>query len=275
MKEETMYQKMKRRTYEIVEVASPKDKASRAFDICIIILIVLNVFAVLAATFDLTVMQYEILVKFEIISVIVFTIEYVLRVWSSDLIRPEMKPWKARVRYVFSFMALIDLAAIVPFFLPFIVSFDLRILRVLRIISIMRIFKINRYTSAITSVWNVLKRKSSQLLSSMSIIILLMLIASVIMYYIESEAQPETFSNVLDALWWAVATITTVGYGDIYPITAMGRLFSAVIAVLGIGLVAVPTGIISAGFMELIEEEKARAEHEKKYCPFCGRKINN
>ena len=147
----------------------------------------------------------------------------------------------------------------------------------LRIIRLFRVFKINRYTSALTSIVRVFKNKQNELLSSIFVVLLLMIVASVLMYSVENNAQPEVFRNAFDALWWALATLTTVGYGDIYPITVLGRILSAIIAILGIGLVAVPTGIISAGFMENINEDKeCKKESEKeniKYCPYCGKKL--
>lgn len=114
------------------------------------------------------------------------------------------------------------------------------------------------------------------MLSSVFVVIILMIIAAVLMYNVENAAQPEVFSNAFTSLWWAVATFTTVGYGDIYPITVLGKILSGVIALLGIGLVAVPTGIISSGFMEQIEEEKNNQNNEndkKEYCPYCGHKL--
>lgn len=190
------------------------------------------------------------------------------------MVYPEMSPLKARLKYIFSFMAIIDLLAILPFYVPFLIPIDLRVLRMLRIIRLLRIFKINRYTTALSTIADVFKRKKHQLLSSMAVVIILMIIAAVLMYNIENEAQPEAFDNAMSALWWAVATLTTVGYGDVYPVTILGKILSAIIAILGIGLVAVPTGILSSGFVESIEEQKQQAEDDEKcYCPYCGKKI--
>ena len=134
------------------------------------------------------------------------------------------------------------------------------------------IFKINRYTDALTNIFKVFKDKKHELLSSIFVVLLLMIVAAVLMYNIENTAQPEVFKNAFDALWWALATLTTVGYGDIYPVTALGKLLSAVIALLGIGLVAVPTGIISAGFVE--ELSKSKECKTIRYCPYCGEKLD-
>lgn len=252
---------IKKRLFEIIQAADPNDKASRVFDISLMTLIVFNVFLVIADTFVLPETLKKISSTIETVSVIIFSIEYVLRIWTADLLFPDKKVWKARLKYVFSFLALIDLLAIVPFYLPFFIRVDLRVLRILRIIRLLRVFKLNRYTNAITSVFVVFKNKKDELLSSVFVVLLLMIIASVLMFSIENEAQPQVFRNAFDALWWALATLTTVGYGDIYPVTSFGRILSSIIALLGIGLVAVPTGIISAGFMETVEKNKEPPYH--------------
>lgn len=264
--------KFKKRLFEIIQSANDNDVASKIFDIGIICLIIINVILVIADTFDLPPVIGKISSITELISVIIFSIEYVCRLFTSDLLYPDLKPYKARIKYIFSFMALIDLFAILPFYIPFIIKVDLRVLRILRIIRLFRVFKINRYTSALSAIAMVFKRKKNQLISSIFVVLLLMVIASVLMYNVEHDAQPEAFSNAFSALWWAVATLTTVGYGDVYPVTVFGKILSAVIAILGIGLVAVPTGIISAGFMETIEDDKSIGD-EKQYCPYCGKKI--
>jgi voltage-gated potassium channel len=169
-------------------------------------------------------------------------------------------------------MAIVDLLAILPFYLPFIIPIDLRVLRAIRLFRLLRLLKVNRYTNALSDVGNVLKRKATQLLSSMFVVLILMVIASILMYSIENEAQPAIFENAFSGLWWSIATLTTVGYGDIYPVTIAGKILGAVIALLGIGLVAVPTGIISAGFMEDITQANKDNEHIN-FCPYCGNKI--
>lgn len=267
--------KIKNRIFEIIQAANPDDKASKFFDIGLIVLILLNVCLVIADTFSLP-PRLQIISKYiETGSVIIFTIEYFLRIWTADLLYPEKNFFVAKIRYIVSFLAIIDLLAILPFYLPLLFPIDLRVLRMLRIIRLFRVFKINRYTNALTSIVNVFKIKKHELLSSVFVVLLLMTVASVLMYSIENNAQPEVFKNAFDALWWALATLTTVGYGDIYPITVLGKILSSIIAILGIGLVAVPTGIISAGFIEAMsKEEKKESDENIKYCPYCGKKIN-
>lgn len=203
---------------------------------------------------------------FEIFSIIIFTIEYLLRFWVADLYYPEKPKWKARLRYVFTGMAIIDLLAILPFYIPFVIRIDLRALRVLRIFRLFRLFKANRYSNSMRKVFLVIKDRSSELISSVIVVLTLMIMASTIMFNIENAAQPEKFASIFDSMWWATATLTTVGYGDIYPITVLGRILAAVIALLGIGIVAIPTGIIASGFMERF--------HKKNFtCPHCGKEI--
>lgn len=264
--------RVKRRTFEIVETTEVEDTIGKIFDISVIALIIVNVVIVIADTFQLPKWCGNFFNAVEMFSVIVFTVEYVSRLWTADLLHSDLSPVKARIKYIFSFMALIDLLAILPFYIPFIIPIDLRVLRVLKIIRLFRIFKVNRYTNALHTIFDVFKNKKSQLLSSIFVVAMLMIIASVLMYNIESEAQPEVFSNAFSSLWWAIATLTTVGYGDIYPVTPLGKILSAIIALLGIGLVAVPSGIISAGFTEIIDKDD-NMEDERKYCPYCGKKL--
>lgn len=267
------YKKTKKRVFEIIQASTEHDLTSKIFDICLIVLVLINVCLVIADTFNLPDKVRTVSYYIEVISVIIFTIEYFLRIWTADLLYPKNNWFVAKIKYIFSFLAIIDLLAILPFYLPFLITIDLRVLRMLRIIRLFRVFKINRYTNALSSIVKVFKNKQNELLSSIFVVLLLMIVASVLMYSVENKAQPEVFRNAFDALWWALATLTTVGYGDIYPITVLGRILSAVIAILGIGLVAVPTGIISAGFMENIEEAKKDKKEEIKYCPYCGKEI--
>lgn len=265
-----MYKRIKTRVHEIIEPAASGDTASRVVDIIIMGLIFINVVMVIVDTFDIAASVRSIMDTVETFSVIAFTIEYAVRLWTADLSFPKLHPARARVKYIFSFQAIVDFIALLPFYLPFIFPVNLVVLRVFRVFRLLRIFKVNRYTHALATIGAVFKNKASQLISSMLVVALLMVIASVLMYNVEHDVQPDVFDNALSGLWWAVATLTTVGYGDIYPITPFGKILSAVIALLGIGLVAVPTGIITAGFSEQIEHG---SDDEKQYCPYCGKKI--
>lgn len=267
---------MKQRIFEIIQQSNEGDRASKIFDIFIIILICLNVTLLIVDTFNIPKDLKNIFHLIEVISVTIFTIEYALRIWTSALLYPTYSKPKALIKYISSPMAIIDLLAILPFYLPILISTDLRALRLLRVIRLFRLFKLNRYTNAFKVITEVLKSKSSQLFSSVFVVGLLILISSIIMYNIENSVQPDVFQNAFSGLWWSVAAFTTVGYGDIVPITIAGQILSIVISVLGIGLVAVPTGIISAGFIEHLEKEKQPNEvRNKNFCAYCGNKLDS
>ncbi len=265
-----MRREIKRRIHEIIEVASPDDKASKIFDIFIITLISLNVLAVILETVESLYTQYEEFFKvFEVFSVLIFTVEYVLRLWTCTC-NPKFKdPIKGRIRFALTPMALIDLMAILPFYLPMLIPLDLRFIRALRLFRLFRILKMGRYSIALQTLGNVLKDKKEELFVSIFSILILLIMASSLMYFVESDAQPEVFSSIPAAMWWGVATLTTVGYGDVYPITPLGKFLGSIIAILGIGLFALPAGILASGFSEQIQKKK-----NSRTCPYCGREID-
>lgn len=264
--------KLQKRVFEIIQCAGPGDIASRFFDSAIVFLIVLSVIAIMIDTFPLSVSAKAFVRYMDTAAAVVFSLEYLLRIWTAPCLYPRLSPAGARLRYMISFMALIDLLAVLPFYLPRIFPLSLQALRLLRLGKLLEVFKINRYTDALKTVASVFKRKSSQLLSSMFVILLLIVLASTLMFHAEHSVQPDKFRTILDSLWWSIATFTTVGYGDIYPVTSVGRFLSAILAFLGIVLVAVPTGIISAGFIEQQKNDPAE-EEEAQYCPYCGKKL--
>lgn len=205
---------------------------------------------------------------FELFSVIVFTIEYLLRVWTADLaVHDPVSAFRKRLAFVFSFLGLIDLLAILPFYLPLLFPFDLRIVRILRLFRLLRIFKLGRYSKSLRTISSVIEETRAELLLTVFVAFILLILSSTLMYYVEGEAQPDNFASIGHSLWWAVATLTTVGYGDVYPITAAGKILSAIIALVGIGFVALPTGIISSAFIEKIQQEK---QAKQRCCPRCG-----
>ena len=265
----------KSKTFEIIEPSDGNNKLGKAVDIFIVTLIITNIVLVVAETFDILAQFGHIFHAIEIFSTVCFTLEYILRIWTSDLIFPNKTGSRARLKYIFSFMALIDLFAILPFYIPLFLPRALLVIRSLRILRLLRFFKVNRYTTILSTIGDVFKKKASQLISSMIIIFLLLLITSVLMYDAEHKAQPEKFANAFSSLWWTICTITTVGYGDIYPITVFGQLLSSVISFLSIGLIAIPTGIISAGFVEQVENNKNNEKHDEKcFCPYCGHNLD-
>ena len=271
---------IKQRVFTIISKADEDDKASRLFDILIMTLIFLSVAAIILRSFDDLAAKYgPLFYAFEVFCVGVFTVEYILRIWTADLLYPDAK--RPRIKYMRSFMAVIDLLAILPFFLPFI-SADMRYIRALRLLHttrLLRVFKLGRYIDALHIIVKVIKAQASQLIISMVICFFVMLFSSIIMYTVENPVQPEQFPNILASLWWAICTLTTVGYGDIYPITPLGRFFAAIISLVGIGVIAIPTGIIAAGFSAVINRENredgpAKPRDRKKYCPYCGHRLD-
>ncbi len=246
--------KIRRRIFEIISKAENGDIVSRIFDSLIMSLIFLSILSIVLESFENIAARCSGLFRtFEIISVAVFAVEYLLRIWTADFLYPGAK--HPRLKYIFSPMALIDLFAILPSLLPF-VSVDLRFLRMvrlLRLFRLLRVFKLGRYLDALATVVSVMKKSSSQLIVSVALCLFVMLFSAIIMYTVENPVQPEQFPNVITSLWWAICTLTTVGYGDIYPVTAVGRFFASIISLVGIGIIAIPTGIIAAGFTSAIE----------------------
>ena len=269
-----MYRKIKEKIFEIIQPAEDGKLASRIFDCIIMFLIALSIFSIFAITFDLSESMTRHLRQVEKVSLIVFTIEYLLRVWTSDLLFPEETRLKALFKYLTMGMAVIDLLAILPFYLPMVFPIDLLGLRLLRLTRILRVCKLTRYSEALASIADVFKGKSKEIIASFLVVFLLLIVASLMIYYAEHETQPEAFKNAFSGLWWAVATLTTVGYGDIYPVTVMGRIIGAIIALLGIGMVAIPTGLISSGFMEHLRK-KQEHDNELIYCPHCGKRLRD
>jgi voltage-gated potassium channel len=238
------------------------------FNYFIISLIFINIFTLLFESFSDKFINIFDLIEF--FTVVVFTIEYLCRLWTADLLYTNLGFFKCRVKFIFSFLAFIDLLAILPFLLPMIIPTSLISIRSLRLIRLFRLLKLTRHTDALITIAIVLKNKSYQLISAFIIVFIIILIASIVMYNIEYTAQPSVFNNAFSGFWWAIATITTVGYGDIYPITTIGKILSSIISFLGIALVAIPTGIISAGFNELTTKENT---DKFTFCPFCGKKL--
>lgn len=237
-------------------------------------LIVLNVVALILESYqDIDKKFHSLFYAFEIFSVIIFTIEYFVRIWVSDKTKEDKKE---RLNFAFSTMGIIDLIAILPFYLPFIFPFDLRILRILRLFRLLRIFKLSRYSKSLKTIRYIFKETKAELSITVFVTFVLMVLSSTLMYYIEHDDQPEQFASIGDAFWWAVATLTTVGYGDVYPITPWGKLLSGIIALIGIGFVALPTGIISSAFIEKIQNDKKEKEQNQTCeCPHCGKKIKS
>jgi voltage-gated potassium channel len=260
---------IRKRTWDIVETAKPGDAASRLFDIAILSLIFLNVIAVIIGSVQ-SVQQHwgTFLDVFEAVSVLVFTVEYAARLWSCTTDPEFSGRILGRVRLALRAMSVVDLLAILPFYLPFL-GLDLRSLRVLRLLRIIRVAKVGRYYSSLNLIKHVFQSKKEELVLTSALMGLLLVVSSSVLYYCENAAQPDAFSSIPATMWWAVTTLTTVGYGDMYPVTFLGRFFASVIAIMGIGMFALPTGILGAGFVEAIQKHR----EPKDTCPHCGKQL--
>ena len=270
-----MTKKIKRRIFEIISRAENGDQMSRIFDVSIMALIILSILSIILQSFETLATRYESVFYYsEAFTVVVFSIEYLLRIWTADLLFPEEK--HPRLRYALSFMAIIDLIAVLPFYLPFFAA-DLRFLRMvrlLRLFRLLRVFKLGRYFDALQIIVRVLRESAAQLVISVVLCMFVMLFSAIVMYTVENPVQPEQFPNVIASLWWAICTLTTVGYGDVYPVTTIGRFFASVISLVGIGIIAIPTGIIAGGFSNVIERSKKTEDDSKHYCPYCGHNLD-
>lgn len=239
-------EKKKKRIFDIIQIGKRDDFISRAFDIFIVAVILVNIAILFMETFEQLGTYASVLKGIETVTVIIFCLEYILRIWTAGYLYPDQKGAKAVLRFLFSFDGIVDLLTILPFFfLSGFVAF-----RMLRVVRIFHLFRINAYYDSFNVITSVLYEKRNQIISSIFIILVLMMASSLCMYSAEHDAQPEVFNNAFSGIWWSISTILTVGYGDIYPITVLGRLMAILIAFLGVGAVVIPTGIISAGFVE-------------------------
>ena len=261
---------LKERVFHLIE---PGDDSGRLVDAFILLLIFLNIVALMLETvapvYRAAPRAFE---AFEDFSLVAFTVEYLLRLWTCTVMPRYAAPVTGRLRFVFTPMALIDLAAILPFFLA-ILGVDLRYVRAVRLLRFARIFKLTRYSRSLRLLGRVIVASRTELASTFFILVVLLLLASSSIYLAEREAQPEAFSSIPAAMWWGIVTLTTVGYGDAYPITAVGRMVAAFIAVLGIGMFALPTGILGANFVEELQRERREKERGRR-CPHCGEALD-
>lgn len=241
--------KYKKRIFDIIQIGTQVDIPSKVFDIFIVCMILLSISVTFLQTFEQLGDYKELLNHVELFTIIVFIMEYALRLYTSDLLYPQIDGKKALLAFMFSFYGIVDLLTIVSYFSVF-YSNGIVALRMIRAVRILRLFKINTTFDAINVVADVLKERKNQILSSLFMIAMLILASSLCMYGFEHDAQPEVFNNAFSGIWWAMSTVLTIGYGDIYPITIGGRIIAIFIALLGVCAVAIPTGVISAGFVE-------------------------
>ena len=260
-----MVKATKQKILKTLDKAEEKDGLSKVFDRFIMVLILLNVAAVIVETVESVHNRYaSLFIYFEVFSVVVFSVEYLVRLWACTAIEKYKHPLWGRLKYMVSVEAIIDLLAIIPFYLPIVLNnADGRILRILRLFRLFRLFKLGRYSTAFGMITMVVKKRREELVVTLTLVLVLLIFASTLMYYVEHEAQPDNFPSIPATMWWGVATLTTVGYGDVYPITALGKVLGAVIAILGVGVFALPAGIIAAGFESEISNKSAKKKRSE------------
>ena len=248
--------RIKKRVFDVIQIGNRSDHLSRSFDIFIVITILVNITVMFLETFSELHRFETIFEVVELVTMIIFTIEYILRIWTANFLFPEESKRTAIFKFLISFDGIVDLFTILPFFfLSGFVAF-----RMLRVVRIFNLFRINPNTDSFNVITSVLYEKKNQIISSIFIILVLMLASSLCMYSAENPAQPENFRNAFDGIWWSMSTLLTIGYGDVYPVTFMGKAMAICIAFLGVGVVAIPTGIISAGFVEQYTKAQSSAD---------------
>ncbi len=241
----------KQRLFDIISIGNKEDLPSRLFDYFITVVILLNIAVVFIDTFGSGKEFHSVLFCIEAVTICIFIIEYILRLYTADLLFPGSSKKAAPFRFVISFEGIVDLLTILPFF--FLSGFV--IFRILRVLRIMNLFRINGNSDAFNIIGTVIRSRLKTLLSAVVISLILICASSLCMYSAEHTAQPDIFKNAFSGIWWSVNTILTIGYGDIYPVTALGKVMGTIISFLGVITVAIPTGIISAGFVEQYSKE--------------------
>ena len=269
-----MYNKTKAKVHSLLhpEIVG-ETNWDKTINIFIVVLIFLNVLAVMLETIESLREKYDtFFIWFDRISVYIFTLEYVLRVWSSTH-EPKYKGTiKGRLKYMLSPAAIIDLLAFLPYYIHVVAGLDLRTLRILRLMRFFRLFRLTAYTQSAQMIYNVFKSRFKDLLLSFVLAVFLIIIASCLLYFAEHNAQPDSFSSIPAAIWWAIVTLTTTGYGDMAPITATGKVLASVIMLIGVTFIALPPAIITAGFLD---ELKFYRQYKGHNCPHCGKPLDH
>ena len=257
------------KVWKALDVEEDDRGFERGLNIALASLIVLSTASVILGTVDDLQAEYgEWFLVVEAVSLAVFSVEYLLRLWSCPSDARYSDGLAGRWRFATSGLALIDLVAILPSLIPG-GTLDLRFMRIFRLVRLMRALKLVRYSESLQLLVRVLAARKEQLLATAAAGGALLLVASCLIYFVEHDAQPKTFSSIPASMWWGVVTLTTVGYGDVYPVTPLGKVVGGIIAALGIGLFALPAGIVAGGFSELLQER-----NNKKNCPHCGRSLD-
>ena len=253
--------RVRAKIFNMVSTGVIDEPINRFYDFLSIVALVLNLFAAFAITFDYMEEHYKgLLLAIEAVTTFFFAVDYLLRLISSAELYPKLSEPKAALRYIFSMAGIIDLLSFFPYYLPVFFPAGGTVFRLFRVARILRLFRINSYYDQLNVITEIIVSKSQQLLASVFIILILMMASSLCMYSVEHEAQPDVFQNAFSGIWWSASTLLTVGYGDIYPVTIMGKILGIIISFLGVGMVAIPTGIISAGFVEQYQRLKTVGE---------------
>ena len=267
-----MYHKAKKKIHTLLHPELGETKWDKVINGFIIVLIILNVTAVILETVQSLHETYgRFFHYFDLCSVIIFSIEYVLRVWSCNHDPRYKHTLYGRLKYMVSTDALIDLLAILPFYIHVFVGLDLRVLRILRLLRFLRLFRLTSYMKSAKMIKQVFVNRANELKLSLVLIIFLIIIASSLLYFAEHDAQPNVFTSIPATFWWAIVTVTSVGYGDMVPITTLGKTLTGIITLSGLAIFALPAGIITAGFLEEIRKIKEKKIHK---CPHCGNTID-
>ena len=254
----------RQRLHEILQPARPGDKVSQAFDVLLATLIVVCTVVTVAETFEperqITLALYLI----ESVVAVLFLVEYLCRIITADFLYPEKSKVKSRLAYIFSPLGIVDLLAILPYLLG-IMTLNLTALRLIRLLSMFSSSRLGNYSNGLTTIGRALRSRKEELVSALVLILTLMIVAALLMCFVERSTQPEAFGDGISAFWWALETLTTIGYGDVYPITFWGKLLATVIGFLGVGVVAVPSAIIAGGYIEESEKQaRAAAEQQRE-----------
>lgn len=265
MKHKKDWSQCRKRIYTIIDIGTTGDYVSRSYDVVYTLAILVNLAASIMYTYDHLAAEYgSHLILAENITVVFFTADYILRLLTAKYLYPRTSEHKAVFKYIVSFAGIVDILSFLPYYLPFFFPQGAMAFRIIRIVRILRLFRITAYYDSLHVIKAVLSSKRQQLISSILMILVLMLASSLCMYSLEHEAQPEVFDNAFAGMWWAVSALLTVGYGDIYPVTTLGKLFGILLTFLGVGLVAIPTGIISAGFVDQYSRIKRLEEYARE-----------
>ena len=252
----------RKRIFEIIEIGAPEDYVSRVYDIINMLSILVNLMVSILYTFERVRFRWGgVLLTVEAITVAFFALDFFLRLFTAQYLYPKKSEKRALWCYLVSFKGLVDILSFLPYYLPIFFPAGAAAFRLFRVMRFFRLFRINAYYDSFSVIAEVIDNKRQQLMSSVFIILILMVASSLCMYSLEHEAQPEVFVNAFSGIWWSVSTLLTIGYGDIYPVTDVGKIFSIFITFLGVGMVAIPTGIISAGFVDQYSRIKRLSEY--------------